>query len=242
MKAGIGPVIISIGAITSSGTGSPTSAAMRSAQAPAALTMRGARKSPASVATRQPLPSRVTVSTLTLSRIVAPRLRAAFRHGRNEPAQFVRVDQLLVMEAAQGQILDAGAAAGEIGLVLRDQHLAVAGEAAIIVDQLLDPVPQRHRGIGKRDFRDMARELAHAAGIDARGVAPGMVLLEQDDREAAQGAVQRGGAAMNPAADDDHIRAAALSAHLTTALTAASLCGRPASSASVIGFTGGRSR
>ena len=42
MKCGTREVIISIGATVSTGTGSPRSAAMRPAQAPAALTSTGA--------------------------------------------------------------------------------------------------------------------------------------------------------------------------------------------------------
>ena len=45
-------VIISIGAITSSGTGSPSNAAMRPAHAPAQLTITGAASGPLSVSTR----------------------------------------------------------------------------------------------------------------------------------------------------------------------------------------------
>jgi len=147
-----------------------------------------------------------------------------------------------MMEATERQVGDAGAAALQIGLVLGDQNLSVAGEAAIIVDQFGNIVPERHRGVGERDFRDVARELAHAAGIDAGSVTPGMVLLYQDDREPAHRAVHSGRAAMDAAADDDDIGAAPAVAHRTTAVTEASVCGRAASSASVTGLIGGRRR
>ena len=65
MKGATRAVIISIGAMTSKGTGSPTCAAMRSAQAPAALTTTGAsNRAPSAVSTVHRPPwraSRVTV-------------------------------------------------------------------------------------------------------------------------------------------------------------------------------------
>jgi hypothetical protein len=258
MKAAIGAVIISISATGSSGTGSPRSAAMRSAHAPAALTMRGATKSPASVTTRRH-PHALMDGDAEALRLALERLRRAQRDGRavaardhpagagvrnrrDEGAQFIGVDQLFMMEAAQFEVGDAGAAGVEVGLVLRHHHLPVRGEAAIVVDQLPDAMPDLHRGVGKRDLGDMARQLAHAAGIDAGGMAAGMVLLDQGDREPAQRAMQRRRAAMDAAADDDDIGAAGPARHRTTALTASSVTGRAASSASVTGLTGGRRR
>ena len=58
MKDGSRLVTISIGAITVSGTGSPSIAAIRSAQAPAAFTTRGASIGPSLVSTRQTSPVR----------------------------------------------------------------------------------------------------------------------------------------------------------------------------------------
>ena len=77
---------------------------------------------------------------------------------------------------------------------------------------------------------------------DAGRVAAGMVLLDQDNREAAQSAVKGRRAAVDTGADDAHIGAVAARGHRTTALTAASVAGSAASSASVTGFTGGRRR
>ena len=47
----------------------------------------------------------------------------------------------------------------------------------------------------------VARELAHAAGVDARGVPSGIVLLDQDGLQPAQRQMQRRLAAMDAAAD-----------------------------------------
>ena len=51
----------------------------------------------------------------------------------------------------------------------------------------------------------MPRELAHAAGVDARGMAAGIVLLDHDDVDAAQRQMQRRRAAVDAAADDDDV-------------------------------------
>ena len=57
----------------------------------------------------------------------------------------------------------------------------------------------------KRHLGDVAGKLAHAAGVDARGVPARVVLLEQDRLDPAQRQMQRGGAAVDAAADDDDI-------------------------------------
>src|SRR6218665_3161601 len=159
-----------------------------------------------------------------------------------QPAQFPGVDQFLMVKAAQSQHVDARAAVRQIGFGLGDQDLAVRTEAAIIVDEFADPVPERHGRVRERNLRDIAGELAHAAGIDARGMAAGMVFLQHDHRQPAHRAVQCARAAMDACADDDDVGMAALRVHGTTASMAASVCGRAASSASVTGLTGGRSR
>jgi hypothetical protein len=81
----------------------------------------------------------------------------------------------------------------------------VAGKAAIVTDQLLDLLPQRHRGDRQRNLGDVAGELAHAAGIDARGVAAGIVLLDQDRLQSAQCQMQRRRTAVQAAADHDDV-------------------------------------
>ena len=83
---------------------------------------------------------------------------------------------------------------------------------------------------------NVARELAHAARIHARGVPSGIVLLDQDRPQAAQGQMQRRRAAMDAAADDHDVGGA--HRQRSTALRSASAIGSEASSARVIGFTG----
>jgi len=132
------------------------------------------------------------------------------------------------------QRLDLGRAGMEIGhagLILGDGDLAAHFEAAIITDQRLDLVPHPHGGDRQRDLRCGTQQPAHAAGIDARGVPAGGVLLDQDDLEAAPGDLQGARAALDAAADDQHIGSHAHSA--------ASMA---ASSPSVTGFKGGRMR
>ena len=86
----------------------------------------------------------------------------------------------------------------------------------------------------------MPRELADAAGVHARGVPAGIILLDQRRLQAGKAQMQRGGASVDAAADDDRIHV--FGHPRTTALMSASLFGTAASSASVIGFTGARSR
>ena len=93
MKAGSRLVTMSMGAITSSGTGSPRAAAMRSAQAPAAFTTLGASIGPALVSTRHTEPARASPVTVTPSSTSAPasmaRLRNAWvvRNGSAAPSR-----------------------------------------------------------------------------------------------------------------------------------------------------------
>ena len=83
----------------------------------------------------------------------------------SQPPQLRPIDQFLVAEAERVQLGDAHAAGIEFGVVLGDQHLAVAFEAAGIVDQLVNPLPNFHRADRERDLGDMPRELTNAAGI-----------------------------------------------------------------------------
>jgi len=81
----------------------------------------------------------------------------------------------------------------------------VAVKAAVVVDEVADTLPQRHRGDRQRHLRHMARQLAHAAGVDAGGMAAGVVLLQQSHGGTAQRQMQRRRAAVNAATDHDHI-------------------------------------
>jgi len=71
-------------------------------------------------------------------------------------------------------------------------------------------------------------------------VAAGIILLDQHRLHARETHVKRGRASVDAATDDDGIRE--LRHPRTTAWTSASVFGPAASSASVIGFTGARSR
>src|SRR5262249_20449977 len=117
-------VIINMSAMTSSGTGSPRLAAMRSAQAPAALTMTGASNSPALLDRRHAHsafkpgdahalehrgPQRYGLAAKRLGgakgvgRPVAAGndpAGASVGHGGEEPLELGPVDQLLVRVAA----------------------------------------------------------------------------------------------------------------------------------------------
>ena len=73
--------------------------------------------------------------------------------GGHQALQLGPVDQLLVREAAQAQIVDAGAEAVELRFALRHQHLAVGFEAAIVVDEIVDPLPDLHGGDGQAGSR-----------------------------------------------------------------------------------------
>ena len=167
---------------------------------------------------------------------------SARRSAGTSRLQLGAVDQLLVREAAQAQLVDARAEAVELLLGLGDQHLAVARSRNRRPRgrRCAARSPSRH---GQRDLGDVPGQLAHAAGVDARGVAAGVILLEHDpSRRAAP--VQRGGAAVDAAADDDDVGGAGSLA--TDRRTAASVLrqvrrARPASSASRAG-AGGSSR
>jgi len=116
----------------------------------------------------------------------------------------------------------------------------MAFEAAGIADQRFDPLPDSHRVDRKRDLGDLPCKLPDAAGIHARGVAAGIVLLDQHRLHSGEAQMKRGRASMDAATHDDGIRK--LRHPRTTAWTSASVFGTAASSASVIGFTGARSR
>ena len=138
------------------------------------------------------------------------------------------------------QLLDPGSEALELVLGLGHQHLTVASEATVVVDEFSDAVPELHRIDGERDLGHIPRELPHAPGVHARRVPAGVVLLQQEHLQPPQRAMQSGRAAVDAAANDDEV--GPRGAHRTTALVAASVFGSAASSARVTGFTGGRRR
>ena len=70
---------------------------------------------------------------------------------------------------------DARAADSKLFLVLGDQNLPMALEAAIVVEEFGNLLPDPHRTDRQRDLGNMPRELADAAGIDAGGLAKEMV-------------------------------------------------------------------
>src|SRR5262249_54992331 len=110
---------------------------------------------------------------------------------------------------------------------------------ARIVDEIGDPFPNPHRADRERDFGDVAGELADAAGINAGGMAAGIVLFNQHRFEPGKTEMQRGGAAVNAATHDDGV---GYSGHPRPPASApAPVSGRPASSDSIIGFPGARS-
>ena len=178
-----------------------------------------------------------------IGRTVAARHHAAgtgLGDGRHQPLQFSGVDQLLVGEAERVELGHTCTADRQFVLVLGDQNLAIALKTAIIVEEIGDLLPDSHRANRKRDFGDVPRELAHATRINAGRVAAGIVLLDQHRLQAGETQMQRSRASVDAAADDDRIH---ISGHpRTTALTSSSLFGTAASSASVIGLTGARSR
>ncbi len=170
---------------------------------------------------------------------------AVWRDRRHQLAQLGLLDDLLVLETECLHLRDAIALGIEFGRGLGDLDLAVGFEAAVVVDEVGDAVPDRHRHHRQRDLGDVPAEPAHATGIDTGGMAADVVLLDQQHLHAAHRQMQRRGAALDAAADDDDVGLSPgrCSGHRrTTAFRAASVCGRLASSASVIGFTGGRRR
>ncbi len=110
---------------------------------------------------------------------------------RNDVVELAPVDQLLMGKALPVEFLDPGAQRRQFLLGLGDLDLAVALEAAIVVDQVADAVPDLHRGDRQRHLGKVAAETAHAAGIDARRVAPDMVLLDDGHPRAASRQMQR---------------------------------------------------
>src|SRR6476659_6340056 len=135
-----------------------------------------------------------------ISRAVAPRHNPAWariRDRRHEALEFGAVDQLFVREAMQAQLINASTESIELLLVLGNQYLSMTLKATIIIDKLSDPLPNRHGEYRDRDFGQIARELAHAPGIDSGGMAARVVLLEQCHLEPAHRKVQRGRAPVN---------------------------------------------
>ena len=146
------------------------------------------------------MPNAKPVALLTggaegIGRAVAPRHHAAgagFGHGGHQPPQLGCVNQLLVDETEGVQFRDAGAACLELCVILRDQNLAVAFEAAVVIKKLLNPLPDSHRADRKRNLGDVPCELTDASGVHARGVTAGIILLDQYRLHAGQRQMKRG--------------------------------------------------
>ena len=104
---------------------------------------------------------------------------AMLGHRGQQRVQLVAADQFLVRESQRGHTGHALPQGFQLGIVLRDLDLAVRGEAAVVIDQRRDLVPDLHRSNGQRHLGQMATQPAHTAGVDARCVAANVVLFEQ---------------------------------------------------------------
>ena len=104
-------------------------------------------------------------------------------------------------------------------------------------------MPQFERGERQRDFRFMARQRAHAACVDPRSMAANIVFFDNDRPNSRESQVQSGRATMQPATDDYDIGRPGIHRVIrTTASTDDSVWGSAASSPSVMGLIGKRSR
>jgi hypothetical protein len=162
------------------------------------------------------------------------------RYGRQDLPQLAAIDELFMVEADRPDLRCGLAQHFEVLLAFGHLDLSVAFEAAGIVNELLDVVPQLHRRDRQRHFGEMPAQPTHAAGIDSRGVARDMVFFDHDHAASRHCKMQRRRTAVEAPANHYHVGA---SDHMrTTAFTAMSVWGSAASSATVIGLTGGRRR
>lgn len=130
-----------------------------------------------------------------------------------------------------------------VRLVFGHPYLSERFEAAVAADQIGDAMPQFQRRQGRRNFRLVARQRAHATGIDAGGVAADVILFDYDCPDTGACQMQGGPATVQPTTDDQDIgRSGIHRLSRTTASIAASVWGSAASSPSVIGLIGKRSR
>ena len=104
-------------------------------------------------------------------------------------------------------------------------------------------MPLVEGGERQRDFRLMARQGAHAARVDPRGMAANIVFFDNERPDSHQSQMQSGGATMQPATDNYDIDRPGIHRLIrTTASIDASVWGSAASSPSVMGLIGKRSR
>ncbi len=131
-----------------------------------------------------------------------------WREGRQQAPDGGGVDDLLVMPAARPRGGRPLAQGGHLRLALRDLDLPDGAEPAILADEVGDGVPEFERLAGERDLRRVAAEPAHAAGRGAGRVGGDAPGLQHADAAPAPGDVQRGGEAVQAAADDKDVRVA----------------------------------
>ena len=104
-------------------------------------------------------------------------------------------------------------------------------------------VPQFEGRERQRNFRLMARQRAHAACVDPRGMTADIVFFDNDRPDSRESQMQSGRSTMQAATDDYDIgRPGIHRVILTTASTDDSVWGSAASSPSVMGLIGKRSR
>src|ERR1700693_1016686 len=97
-------------------------------------------------------------------------------------------------------------------------------------------MPQFEGGERQRNFRLMARQRAHAACVDPRGVASDIVFFDNDGPDSRESQMQSGRATMQPATDNYDIGGPGTHCLIrTTASTDASVWGSAASSPTVVG-------
>jgi hypothetical protein len=135
------------------------------------------------------------------------RADAMRRQRRNEPAHLIGADQVFMVEPDGLDRSRPRAQPLQLRLGFGDIDLPAAREAAIVVDQRGDVMPERHRGGRQRHFGQVAPKAADPAGVDARGVTAGPVLLQHDHRAPAQRQMQRGRQPVQAGADHDHVGA-----------------------------------
>jgi hypothetical protein len=75
---------------------------------------------------------------------------------------------------------------------LGNPDLATDMKTAIVAQQILDPMPNPHRCARQGNLGRMPVQASHAASIDTRGVATGMVFFDHDHRQATLPAMQGG--------------------------------------------------
>ena len=127
------------------------------------------------------------------------------RDRRHDLAQAGAIDQLLVRETERAHALHALRQQFHLGLILGNFDLTNALKATVVIGEIADRMPQLHRGGREWDFSWMPAEAPHASRVHARRVSAHVVFLDHRDGGAAARQVQRRRAAMQTAADDDHV-------------------------------------